>query len=136
MSDEQPRVTTGGGAYFAGTVTAGGDVIGGDKIVHGNEGLAGSELAQVFQTVYRQIEAPAQPRKAESDELKETVERIERETAKGDAADAQKVGRWLGTLADVAPDVLETAVNALTNPGAAVASAVRIVAQQFRARAP
>src|SRR5438105_13659661 len=105
MSDEQPRVTTGGGAYFAGTVTAGGDVIGGDKIVHGNEGLAASELAQVFQTIYRQIDVPTQPRKAESDELNETVQRIERETAKGDAADSKKVERWIGTLAEVAHDV-------------------------------
>ena len=136
MSDEQQRVNTAGGAYFGGSVAAGRDVIGGNKVVYGNEGASGADLAQLFQAVYERIGKATAPREADADELTETVQRIEREASKADAADPQRVERWLSTLADVAPDVLETAVNALTNPGAAVASAVRIVAERFRARAP
>jgi hypothetical protein len=44
------------------------------------------------------------------------------------------VKRALTTLARLAPDVLEVALNAITNPAAAVISAVRIVAEQVRER--
>jgi hypothetical protein len=135
MTDEQHHVSSVGGGYFAGPVTAGHDVIGGDKVVSGDEvenaGVSVAELAQLFQTVYARIESPGGPRKADAVEVKQTVERIEREAAKGDQASGGSVERWLSTLAEVAPDVLEVAVNALTNPGAAVSSAVRLIATRF-----
>jgi hypothetical protein len=136
MSDEQEHVNTGGGAYFRGSVTAGRDVIGGDKVVLGNEGVSGVELAQLFQPVYARIGQATAARGADTTRLTETVQGIEREAGKAEVADPNRIEGWLTTLADVAPDVLETVVTALTNPGAAVASAVRIVAERFRARAP
>ena len=59
------------------------------------------------------------------------MQQIEDEAAKGAAADESKVRKWLHTLAGLAPDVLEVVVNALTNPGAAVASGVKLVADAF-----
>jgi len=134
VPDEQKSVNTGGGGYFAGTVSAGGDVIGRDKVVLGNEGVSGAELAQLFQPVYACIGQTA--RGSDADRLTETVQGIQHEAAKADAADSERIKGWLATLAEMAPDVLETVVTALTNPGAAVAGAVRIVAEQFQARAP
>jgi hypothetical protein len=137
MAGDEPGINTGGGAYFESTVSSGRDLIGRDKIVHGDEvgvskGLAAAELAQVFQAVYQQIEAPLGPRSADTDELAETVRRLEREAGKGDEASTQQVERWLGMLSSVAPDVFEVAVNALTNPAALVSSAVRLVARQLQ----
>ncbi len=65
--------------------------------------------------------------------LKETAQKVEQEAAKGEKADPDIVKRGLNTLAKLAPDVLQVAVNALTNPGAAVASGVRLAARAFQA---
>jgi hypothetical protein len=72
---------------------------------------------------------------ADTDLLQGTVQKIEDEAAKGAAADEGKVRKWLHTLAGLAPDVLEVAVNALTNPGAAVASGVKLAAHAFGRKA-
>src|SRR6266852_1462712 len=118
---EQPRVDTQGGAYFAGSVSANRDVIGGNKIVGGDEisgdiGTNAADLATLFDRVYRQIDAPSAERKANADEIRETVQRVQTEAGKGDQADASRIDRWLGTLGDVAPDVLEVLVDAFANP--------------------
>jgi hypothetical protein len=137
MADQQVGVNTGGGGYFAAPVTSGRDVIGRDKIVHGdevgaNKGLEAADLAQLFRAVYQQIDAPTGPRHADVEEVSQTVQRVEQEAGKGDDANAERIERWLRTLGEVAPDVLELAVNALTNPAALVTSAVRIVARKFQ----
>ncbi len=135
--DERGAVNTGGGAYFEGQVTSGRDVIGRDKVVYGDEvgahkGLGAADLAQLFHGVYQQIDAPSGPRHADVEEVTQTVQRVEREAGRGDDANAERIERWLKTLSEVAPDVLELAVNALTNPAALVTSGVRIVARQFQ----
>jgi len=137
-------INTGGGAYVAGSATAGGDFIGRDQEIHGNylrttrSGLQGQDLArltELFRDVYGQVDAhAAKDPDVDPELLKSTARQVEQEAAKGEDADPSKVKRALTTLAKLAPDVLEVAVNALTNPGAAVASAVRIVAEQVRAR--
>jgi hypothetical protein len=136
MTNEQERVNTGGGAYFGGSVSAGRDVIGGDKLVLGDEGASGAELAQLFAPVYAHIGQTAAARGTDAASVTDTVRNIQGEAGKAEAADPKRIEGWLTTLADLAPDVLETVVTALTNPGAAVANAVRIAAEQFRARAP
>jgi hypothetical protein len=137
-------ISTGGGAYVGGSATAGGDFIGRDQTVYGDQtrtirsGLQGQDLAilrDLFRDVYGQIDAhAATDPDADPDLLKSTARQVEQEAAKGEDADPSRVKKALTTLAKLAPDVLEVAVNALTNPGAAVASAVRIVAEQVKAR--
>src|SRR5436309_5250557 len=140
MRTQPGGIDTGGGAYVGGGVQTGGDFIGRDQTIHGGytrttqHGLSGTEVAQLFESVYRRIEEPAAPRKADAQEVRETVQRVEREVAKGEQADTERVERWLRGLADIAPDVLEVAVNALVNPAAAVASAVRALARRFQVR--
>jgi len=129
-----------GGATFGGPVTAGRDVIGGDQINYGPvtnlQGLQGADLARFtesFRHVYTRADeyASAHP-EADPDLLKDTAKKVEQEAVKGDKADAAQISRWLNTLSRLAPDVLEVAVNALTNPGAAVAAAVKLVARGFQ----
>jgi len=118
-------------------VHAGHDVIGGAQVVHGNrtEGVGATELTALFQSVYQKIAVRPPDSTADPGELTETARRVEQEAAKGEQADPDKVRRWLGTLKQLAPDVLELAVNALTNPGAAVATGVRLAAEQLRSHA-
>jgi hypothetical protein len=63
-------------------------------------------------------------------ELKESVSRIQTEAGKGEEANPGKIQRWLKTLADVAPEILEVTVLSLINPAADVASAIRSVAER------
>ena len=114
------------------------------EAIHGNYarnsqlGLQGAELAnlsELFRGVYGQVDAHAAAHpEAEPDLLKETAKKVEDEAAKGENADPGRIERALTTLAKLAPDVLEIAVNALTNPGAAVASGVRLVAERVKAQ--
>jgi hypothetical protein len=133
-------VDTGGGAFVGGHVSAGGDFVGRDLTVRGNytrstqAGLSGGEIAQLFGAVYHRISEPTTARMADDQEVHDTVARVEQEVAKGEQADAERIERWLGTLKDIAPDVLEVAVNVLISPAAAVTSAVRAVAKRFQVR--
>ena len=139
-------VSTGGGAYITGgTQAQGGTFVGRDQHVEGDyhqvsqQGLQGADLARLadlLQAVYQQVQthAAADP-DADADLLQGTVKKIEDEAAKGAAADEGKVRKWLHTLAGLAPDVLEVVVNALTNPGAAVASGVKLAAHAFGRKA-
>jgi len=130
----QPQgVPTRSGATFNAPVTAGRDVIGGDQINYGLQGADLTRFTESFRHVYTRADeyASAHP-EADPDLLKDTAKKVEQEAVKGDKADAAQINRWLNTLGRLAPDVLEVAVNALTNPGAAVASAVKLVARGFQ----
>jgi hypothetical protein len=123
-------------------VTAGGDVIGRDQVIGGNytrtetSGLQGEDLArltQLFQGVYAQVDRhAAQDADTDPSVLRDTARKVEEEAQKGAAADPDAIRRSLNTLARLAPDVLDTAVNALINPAAAVASGVKLVARAFQ----
>ena len=131
-------VNTGGGGYFgnvqAANVAGRNQYIGGNAIQTNQQGVQAQDLAALFRAVYEQIETHASKHPdADPELLIETANRIEQEAAKGDEADAAKLRRWLGTLVKIAPDVAATAVNALTNPVAAVASGVKAVAGLFSA---
>jgi hypothetical protein len=132
-------VNTGGGAVVHGGVQVkDGTFVGRDQHVEGNytqvrqDGLHGDDLATLaglFQAAYRQVQAHVQADPdADADLLQDKVKAIEDEAAKGATASPDKIRKWLHTLGRLAPDVLEVVVNALTNPGAAVASGVRLVA--------
>jgi hypothetical protein len=102
------RVDTGGGAYYGGSVQAGGDIIGRDQVIHGSslrnsrQGLQGEEIAALaasFQAVYGQIDRrAARDPDADPDLVVDTAKKIEQEASKGEDADPERVRRWLGTL--------------------------------------
>ena len=140
VSTNPSSVNTGGGAFVGGNVSTS-QFVGRDQVVEGDyvhgsqSGLAGEDLAVLaasFQQVHAQIAATsARDKDADSEILTGVANRLEEEASKGEDADPDAIKRGLGTLAKLAPDVLEVAVNALTNPGAAVASAVRVAARAF-----
>jgi hypothetical protein len=153
-SNQVTRINTGGGAYIGGGVTtSGGDFVGRDKVVHGdqvrgdkisvgnvtgssgvaigrgasavvNQGVQGGDLATLFAAIYRQIETRADDPAVDRDEIRQTVERVEQEVGKGEAANPDKVKRWLTTLSDLAPDIVTAVVRVLANPAANVAGAI------------
>jgi len=165
------KIDTGGGAYVGGDVRIeGGDFVGRDKVVYGDEvhgnkvggdkitvgnisgsagiaigrgaqatvvqeGLDANEIARLFAIVYRRIEARPDDPNVDKEELTGITQEIQREIAKGDAANPNKVERWLRALALMASDILEVTVACLTSPVAGIAAAVRKVAEKARAEA-
>jgi hypothetical protein len=132
-TDQSRTVNTGGGAFVGGNVQAARDFIGRDQTIT-QSGVQGQDLASLFQVVYGRIDsyAAANP-DTDADVLQASAKKIEQEAAKGEQADPGVVKRSLTTLSKLAPDIAEVVVNALTNPGAAVASGIRLVAKAFGA---
>jgi hypothetical protein len=143
---------TGGGDLVLGHKIEGdfvqGDKIQGDKITIGNvshspiaigdgaqatvnQGVDAAMLAQLFQLVSQRIDQLPERAEIDKDELRDTAGRVEKEVAKGEEANPDRLKRWLDVLEKYAPDVVEIVVNALLNPGAGAASAVKAVLKQF-----
>ena len=153
------HVDTGGGAYIGGSVAITGDFVGRDQIKYGDRitmgdvsgtsaaigrsaqssvqtGLSGADLAAIFRAVDAQIAQRAEDPNVDKDELKDLVQKLEGEVAKGQAANPSKVERWLKLLLDVAPDVAEVALAALANPAVGVAVAIGNLARRLQASLP
>ena len=154
------EVNTDGGVHVSGNVRIGGDLVGRDKVVHGDEvrgdkitagnisgeGIAigrgaqatvnkgsGEEIAHLFAAIYRQIETRPEDPKVEKQEIAETVQKIETEVAKSDSTSPDKVERWLKNLVMMAPDIWDVTIATLANPVAGVATAIRKVAEKAKA---
>lgn len=154
MSDDRKLET--GGTYVGGNVnTSGGDFVGRDKHVHGNETniriggsvngsniivgnnnvVANTTSAQnIFNLVYEAIDRS--PRTAQDKEdLKAEVQEIETKVSQSEAIDEPWLTRRLRNLKKIAPDIAEIALSALAGPGAAVAATVKKVAEKVKAEA-
>ncbi len=125
----------------------GGDKVGGDKLTIGDvtnsavaqgqaaQASSGSnestpDLAQQFAALYRQIAARPEDPDVDQAELTDTVQKIEQEVGKWEQANPDKVRRWLRSLGEAAPDVLERVRAILVHPVAGVAESIRAVAAQ------
>lgn len=140
------RVDTGGGAFF-GSVRAGGNVIGGDQVggdqitVSGDAYLGQSpgtgrpEGAATFQEVLDRIARRPPDPNIDAEEIRETVDRVREEVARGEAANAVKVERWLKQLVDLTPDVAALALRWLVNPATEAEAGIVAVAQRLQTRA-
>jgi hypothetical protein len=142
--DSLPRDKSGG---WGDVRPVGDGLIGGDRSANvgfaigdgaqrtGTIGVTGGEPTQLFGSIYEDIEARPEDPDVDKEELVGTVKKIEKEAAKGDKANANKVGRWLRFLADMAPDIKKVTAAALANPAAGVATAIRKIAEKAQAGA-
>jgi len=97
------------------------------------QGASAQDLAALFKTVYQTIDRRAEDANVDKDDLKDTVKKIEKESAKGESANPVKVENWLNYLKSIAPDILEVTAAALLNPLAGIATAIRKIAEKARA---
>lgn len=144
-----------------GNVHIGGDVVGRDKITHHSgdlitvgdisgssaiaigrgasasvtSGATPNDLAAAFARIYQAIQARPSDAAVDPDEITETVQRIEQETAKGSAAEASKLERWVKSIAGMAPDIFEVMATAFAGPTSAAATILKKVIERARSRA-
>jgi hypothetical protein len=124
-----------GDKYTVGDITGSNVALGqGAQATH-TEGVSGEDLASLFAQVYRQIEARPEDPDVDKEELAETVQKVEQEAAKGEAANPTKIERWLRFLGGMAPDILDVTVACLTNPLAGVGTVIHKIAEKARAEA-
>ena len=87
----------------------------------------------MFNRVYDAIDA--KPADAQLEQIKQTVQKIEGEAKKGEAADPNDLERWLNTLQEMAPDIFEVAIATWVNPIAGVGLVLKKVAEKAKTEA-
>lgn len=123
---------SGDGIHIGGSVSGSNIVMGNNNRVTQTTGITGNEIATLFEVVYNRIETRKEDHKVEKEEITQTVQRIEQETAKGEEANPGKIERWLNTLNDMAPDIGEVVISCLTSPAAGIATVIRKIAEKAK----
>lgn len=119
------------------SVKIGGDVSGSNIVVGNNnnvsltQGASAEEIAKAFSTLMQAVQTkPDDPMKTVAETA---VKGLEAEAAKGEDADEGKVGQWFTTLAKMAPDILEVAIDTFTNPIKGLSTVFKKVAERAKA---
>ena len=107
-------------------VSAGGDIVGGDKITTTTstgpsdpaqaQAQLEAALAQWRQEIEANIAALSDLDDGEKEELKEKTSKVQQEAAKGNTANPGKLERLLNSMNAMAPDILEVTTTTLQNP--------------------
>lgn len=92
----------------------------------------GGGLSEVFNAARQLIAIRPESPKISQEELKQTVGWIEQETTQAAAPNESKLSRWVGTLLDSAPDVLDVILAGLGNPISGAALALKKVIEHVR----
>jgi hypothetical protein len=127
------NINTGGGTYVGGNmkVDRGSKFVGRDD--NSTTGLAGAEIAKLFESIYRQIDTRPDTAPQDKEDLKAEVTDLQTEVAKGDDADKTFLDRKLRNIKRMAPDILEVVVNSFANPALGLATVVRKVMAKAKA---
>jgi len=122
-----------GGVNFnnVGSVSVGGDIVGGDKITTGGDGGLTAERMKAFMGIQRQIkELPLSD--GDKEDLKDTVKKIEKEAKKDDAANVGSLERWIKYVAGMSNDIAQVVANTLIDPALGFATVIRKVAEKAK----
>ncbi|HSD84856.1 MAG TPA: CHAT domain-containing protein [Anaerolineae bacterium] len=125
--------TGGGGVTIKGkNVKIGGDSITGDKILTTG---SSADIASLFATIYRQIDAYPDLKPRDKEDLKADVKDVEAETTKvaqGQKADESFLERRLRSIARMAPDILDVMATTFASPALGAATIIRKVIARVR----
>lgn len=122
-----------GNIRIGGSVSGSNLVVGNNNQITQNTGVGADDLAKIFEVVYQRIEKRPDDTKVDKEEITETVQRIEQETARGEEANAGKVERWLKNVIEMAPDIGEVVISCLTSPATGIATVIRKIAEKAKA---
>ncbi len=157
MSDEKHEGQSGGVNISGGRVHTGGDIVGRDKVTHGDSISAGDigsganvamgRGAQALQNsgnvtinvkawdswradMFKHIDTLPNLEPDQKEDAKKNVEEINAEAKKGDKANAGRLERLINTIAIVAPDAFEVAVATVMSPLAGIGLALKKIADR------
>jgi Caspase domain len=88
-----------------------------------NSGVQSSDLTDLFAIIYGQIDAHSGD-PSDREEVRQNVQRIEQEVGKGDAANQDRLKRWLTAVKDLAPDIFSALIRTLLNPATRLSAGI------------
>jgi len=96
------------------------------------QGADAKELAGLFEKLYQHINARPDDPNIDKEEIVDTIKKIEAEASKGEEANQSKLGRWMGTLNKMAPDILDVALASLGGPVSGVTAVLKKIADHAK----
>lgn len=96
--------------------------------IHQFSGPDAKELTALFEKLYQHIESRPPDPNVEKEEIVETVQKIEAEASKGEEANQTKLGRWMESLNQIAPDIIDVALASLGGPVSGVTAVLKKIA--------
>jgi hypothetical protein len=138
MSDEDGNRSGGVNFGSSGNITIGGDVVGRDKITSTNTGLSGAEIADLFKSIYQQIDGKSSLPLRDKEDLKADVKDVEAETAKvarGQKPDESFLERRLRSIKRMAPDILDVISGTFASPTLGAATVIRKIVDRVKQEA-
>jgi hypothetical protein len=95
-------------------------------------GINEEQLALVFEKMYQAIQSRPDDPNIDKEEISGTVERIEQEVKKGDQANDSKLNRWMESLNQMAPDIVDVILASLGGPVSGLTAVLKKVAEHAR----
>ena len=122
---------------LSGNVSSGGIVFQGGRhkniTINQSTGLAPDEITALFSNIYKHIEARPPDPNVDKEEVLETVQKIQEEASKGEKeANETKLTRWIDTLNNIAPDVIDVALASLGGPVSGITAILKKIADRAR----
>ncbi len=93
---------------------------------------ASPEMEELFKHLNRKIRR-RKGSQVDKTRLEDQVKKIEAEAAKGSAADQGKLEKWIKTLANMAPDIVEVMAASLAGPVAGFTLVFKKIVERARA---
>jgi len=93
---------------------------------------ASPEMEELFKHLHRKIRR-RKGSQVDKTRLENQVKKIEAEAAKGSAADQGKLEKWIKTLANMAPDIVEVMAASLAGPVAGFTLVFKKIVERARA---
>ena len=118
------NVSSGGIAFVGGRHT--------NVTVNQYQGTDAQELAGLFEKMYQRIETRPADANIDKEEIVETVKKLEAESAKGEAANQSKLGRWMETLNKMAPDIVDVVLASLGGPVSGMTAVLKKIADHAK----
>lgn len=131
MEEEKKNAEQSGGVNITGSVSVGGDIVGRDKITQG-DGSAAKALGNWQFLMNSKIDADQALSAEDKNDLKEQVDKIQKEAVRGEHTDPARLERLINTLAAMAPDIFDVAVATLANPLAGIGLAIHKIGDKAK----
>lgn len=97
---------------------------------HQSNGMDAKELAVLFEKLYRHVESRPNDPNVDKSEISEIIQKIEKESSKGNDANEMKLGRWVENLGQMAPDILDVVLASLGGPVSGITAVVKKIADR------
>lgn len=94
---------------------------------------ASPEMEKLFKRLHRKIKTRREDPGVDKVKLEKQVKKIEAEAARGPDADQGKLERWVKTLANMAPDIVEVMAASLAGPVAGFTLVFKKIVERARA---